>query len=108
MNLSYPNLTYTIITHKFKKKAKREQLVRVTMCDGGPCGELHQAFDYSASRFFEPCIALQHTVPNFARTSSDSLSDKSRQQVLVSPHLASRCNLPTAAPHVLIRLRVPR
>ena len=36
------NLTLANITHKFKKKmVKREQLVRVTMCDG----ELHQAFD---------------------------------------------------------------
>ena len=33
--------------HKFEKKAKREQLVRVTMCEGG--GELHQAFASSAS-----------------------------------------------------------
>ena len=41
-----PNLTCPNIAHKFEEKVKREQLVRVTMCDhcddGG--GMLHQAF----------------------------------------------------------------
>ena len=38
MSLTHPNI---IITHKLKK-AKREQPVRVMMCDGS--GELHHVF----------------------------------------------------------------
>ena len=37
IQLNEPILTYSNITHTFEKKAKREQLIRVTMCDG--CGE---------------------------------------------------------------------
>ena len=47
MNLTNPNLPWPNITHKFKKMAKRGQLIRVTTCDGGV--ELHQAFDTGAT-----------------------------------------------------------
>ena len=56
-NLTYPNLI--IITIKFENKAKREQLVRVTMCDGG---ELHQAFDTSSTCRVSSMTPLRSTI----------------------------------------------